>query len=153
MCTYVCFRCEAARFVFTELYWLYFDLTSLSIPAISCCTHQLANDVLAHGCQTFCNESISSAIGLSARYLTLFHWKVLRYWSTGSSVHVSQFSSSLPEIYAYCRLSSSAAVSSRRHRLTGTANYPPPCLPHSHKHCQAWLDHPLAAPAHLASQS
>jgi len=30
-------------------------------------------------CPTFCNESISSAMGLSARYLTLFHEKPRRY--------------------------------------------------------------------------
>lgn len=29
-------RCEATRFVLRELYWLNLDLTSLSMPAISC---------------------------------------------------------------------------------------------------------------------
>jgi hypothetical protein len=33
---------------------------------------------------TFCNESMSSANGLSARYFTLFHVNVRRYWSAGS---------------------------------------------------------------------
>ena len=34
--------------------------------------------------RTFWNVSINSPIGLSARYLTLFQLKFLRYWSTGS---------------------------------------------------------------------
>lgn len=34
---------------------------------------------------TFCIKSISSAIGLSALYLTLFQLKVLRYCSNGSA--------------------------------------------------------------------
>lgn len=38
-----------------------------------------------HRARTFCSMSISSPSGLSALYLTLFQWKLLRYWSTGSS--------------------------------------------------------------------
>lgn len=34
--------------------------------------------------KTFCRVSTSSAMGLSARYLTLFHWNDCRYVSTGS---------------------------------------------------------------------
>jgi hypothetical protein len=34
---------------------------------------------------TFCNESMSSTNGLSARYLTLFQMNVRRYWSAGSA--------------------------------------------------------------------
>lgn len=36
------------------------------------------------GSRTFRKESMSSAMGLSARYLILFHEKVWRYWATGS---------------------------------------------------------------------
>jgi len=55
------------RFVLTVLYCVILLLTSLSMLASS-----------------FCSESMSSANGLSARYLTLFQVKDLRYWSAGS---------------------------------------------------------------------
>ena len=47
---------------------------------------------------TFCNESMRSAIDLSARYLTLFHWKERRYWSTGSAIPLSAFRPYIHEI-------------------------------------------------------
>lgn len=50
------FRSAWARLVFVVLYWENFALTSLSMPATS-----------------FCSESIKSAMGLSWRYLILFH--------------------------------------------------------------------------------
>src|SRR5215469_18348385 len=65
----VCRRSAPARLVLTELYWLNLDLMSLS-----------------RAWSSFARESMRSAMDLSARYLILFHWKVRRYWSTGSAV-------------------------------------------------------------------
>ena len=64
----VCRRSAPARLVLTELYWLNLDLTSLS-----------------RACSSFARKSMRSAMDLSTRYLILFHWKVRRYWSTGSA--------------------------------------------------------------------
>ena len=51
-------RWREARFVLVALYWLNFCLMSLSMAE-----------------RSFCRLSISSPMGLSARYLTLFQWK------------------------------------------------------------------------------
>jgi hypothetical protein len=44
--TYVCFLCAATRLFFVLLYWLNFDLTSLSIPPSSCTRCQLKSAAL-----------------------------------------------------------------------------------------------------------
>jgi len=54
----VLLRCRVARLVLVVLYWANFDLTSESTADSS-----------------DCREERSSAMGLSARYFTLFHWK------------------------------------------------------------------------------
>lgn len=71
-------RWEEARLVLVVLYWLNLDLMSLSMLAISC-TIGLEWGVYVErgvlGVTTFCRMSMSSEMGFSARYLTLFHWK------------------------------------------------------------------------------
>ena len=75
-------RCDAARFVLIVWYWANLALTSLSILVASC--DMLVGVEAISWRRTFCRESMISAMGLSARYLTLFHWKLLKYCSTGS---------------------------------------------------------------------
>jgi hypothetical protein len=79
-----CLRCRVARLVRRVLYWLNFERTSLSIELISCWRLAYGWTVLGSG-RTFCNRLMSSAIGLSDLYLTLFHWKLDRYCSSGST--------------------------------------------------------------------
>ena len=57
----VLLRCMVARLVLVLLYWANLDLTSESTEDTS-----------------DCREDRSSAMGLSARYFTLFHWKFER---------------------------------------------------------------------------
>jgi hypothetical protein len=81
-------RSAAWRADFVWLYCENFDFTSLSMPWISCRSYLGGGIWGWKEVSTFCNESIRSAMGLSARYLTLFHWNVRRYWSTGSTMYV-----------------------------------------------------------------
>jgi hypothetical protein len=81
--THVCLLCKVERFVFTVLYWLNLLFTSLSM-LMSSYMQGLVVFYPTSGILTLCKESINSASGLSARYLTLFQVKDRRYWSAGS---------------------------------------------------------------------
>ena len=92
----VCLRVRVWRLVLIWLYWLYLERTSVSIDeasytGISFVTAHGRFAQLPRGSHTLCSRSIISARGLSARYLTLFHEKLRRYWSSGS---VNKFSRS-----------------------------------------------------------
>jgi hypothetical protein len=78
------FRSAAARALLVWLYCDILDLTSLSMPCSSYRGSAGAWEQWPRR-RTFCSESIRLAMVLSAvLYLTLFHWKLRRYWSTGS---------------------------------------------------------------------
>ena len=98
---YSCFLWRVVRVVLAWLYWLYLLRTSLSMLPISCCplwvskqpSGQASSMRLGRSEPTFCSMSINSANDLSARYLTLFHRKVLRYCSAGPVRIISNLSS------------------------------------------------------------